>query len=74
MVDIIEKTDRPTAVFKAAVAAPEAKVTLEIEPDIAEYLKSQFPDGWQAHAKEREFEHVAQQEPGETAAPAPALT
>jgi len=83
MVDTLE---RPTRDFREA-SASQAKATLEIDPDIAEYLKSQFPDGWQAHAndllrffmdtsqaKEREFEHVAQQEPGETAAPAPALT
>ena len=81
MVDTLE---RPTRDFREA-SASQAKATLEIDHDIAEYLKSQFPDGWQAHAndllrffmetsqaKEREFEHVfAQPEPDETAAPAP---
>ena len=81
MVDTLE---RPTRDFREA-SASQAKATLEIDHDIAEYLKSQFPDGWQAHAndllrffmdtsqaKEREFENVAQPEPGETAAPASA--
>jgi hypothetical protein len=79
MVDILE---RPTKDFGDAAAQP-AKATLEIDSDLADYLKSQFPDGWQAHAndllrffmdtsqaKEREFAHIAQQEPDETAAPA----
>ena len=29
------------------VAASQAKAALEIDPDIAEYLKSQFLDDWQ---------------------------
>ena len=81
MVDILE---RPTREFTEA-ATSQARVTLEIDSDIAEYLKTQFPEGWQAHAndllrffmetsqaKEREFENVfAQPEPDETAVPAP---
>ncbi len=77
MVDILE---RPTTDFREA-ATSQAKVTLEIDSDIAEYLKTQFSE-WQRYAndtlrffmdqsqaKEREFEHVAQQEPDETAPP-----
>jgi uncharacterized protein (DUF4415 family) len=50
MVDILE---RPARDFKDA-AAPQAKVTLEIDADIAEYLKTQFPDfpDWQRHAND----------------------
>ena len=79
MVDILE---RPTNDFREA-ATSQTKVTLEIDSDLAEYLKSEFPEGWQAHAndllrffmetsqqKEREFADVfAQPEQDETAAP-----
>jgi hypothetical protein len=80
MVDILE---RPTTDFKEA-ATSQAKVTLEIDADIAEYLKTQFPEfpDWQRHAndtlrlymdqsqaREREFEHFAQPEPDEITAP-----
>ena len=81
MVDILE---RPTEEFRSATTQ-RSTVALEIDSDIAEYLKSQFPEGWQAHAndllrffmdtcqaKEREFENVEQQEPGEMAEALPA--
>jgi hypothetical protein len=79
MVDILE---RPTTDFRE-VATSQAKVTLEIDADIAEYLKTQFPEfpDWQRHAndtlrlymdtgqqREPESGHFAQQEPDETAA------
>jgi hypothetical protein len=86
MVDTIERpTIEPANDFRNA-ATSQAKVALEIDHDVAEYLKSQFSD-WQGHAndllrffmetslqKEREFENVfAQPEPGEDG-PLPALT
>jgi hypothetical protein len=82
MVDTLE---RPTTEFKEA-ATQQAKVTLEIDGDIAEYLKTQFPDfpDWQRHAndalrlymdtsqqKEPQFENVAQQEPDSPDVPPP---
>ena len=78
MVDTLERpTIEPATDFRNA-ATSQAKVTLEIDSDLAEYMKSQFTD-WQAHAndlmrffmetqqaKEREFENIfAQPEPGE---------
>ena len=80
MVDTLE---RPTSDFREA-SASQAKATLEIDREIAEYLKSNSPGLAGARqrplrffmetsqAKEREFADVfAQPEPDETAAPAP---
>ena len=78
MVDTLERpTIEPATDFRNA-ATSQAKVALEIDSDIAEYLKSQLSD-WQGHAndllrffmetqqaKEREFANIfAQPEPGE---------
>jgi hypothetical protein len=79
MVDTLE---RPTIDFREA-AASQAKATLVIDHDVAEYLKSQFSN-WQGHAndllrffmetqqaKDAQFENVfAQPEPGEMDEPA----
>jgi BrnA antitoxin of type II toxin-antitoxin system len=35
----------------AAAAAPQPRVTLEIDGDVAQWLKDQFKD-WQGHARE----------------------
>jgi hypothetical protein len=66
--------DRPKDEF-SAVAAGKAKVTLDIDYDIADYFMSQFQN-WQGHAndllrffmetsqaKELEFEGIEQPEP-----------
>ena len=83
MVDTLERpTIEPATDFRNA-ATSQAKVALEIDHDIAEYLKSQLSD-WQGHAndllrffmetsqtKDRAFENVfAQPEPGELDEPA----
>ena len=83
MVDTLERpTIEPATDFRNA-ATSQAKVALEIDSDIAEYLKSQLSD-WQGHAndllrffmetqqaKEREFANIfAQPEPGEMDEPA----
>ena len=47
MVDTLE---RPTIEFRNA-AASQAKATLVIDHDVAEYLKSQFSN-WQGHAND----------------------
>jgi hypothetical protein len=77
--------DRPTNEFQEA-AAPQAKIMLYVDQDIAEYFKSQF-ENWQGNAnellrffmetsqaKELEFQNFEQPEPEPsdwTAAPTP---